>query len=135
MSAYFDVNWLAVIVVALLNVAMGALWYSPKAFGRLWTRAHNFSEGMLQPTAWHYLGAVIVGLITAWVLAVFVNLVNPMTMGEAAGMAFLAWFGFVAATSLSGVIWAKKPVMAYVIDSAFELLALVVMTCILTFWR
>lgn len=135
MSAYYDVNWVAVIFVALLNIAMGALWYSPKVFGTLWARAHNMGELSLRPSIWQYTGAVIVALVTAWVLAVFINLLQPADLPEAAGLAFLIWLGFVAATSFSGVIWAGKPIITYVIDTLFELIALVVMTCILAFWR
>jgi hypothetical protein len=135
MSAYYDVNWVAVIVAALLNIAMGALWYSPKALGTIWARSHDISTGSLQPSVWQYIAAVVVALITAWVLAVFINFLSPSSFSEAAGLAFLIWFGFVAATSFSGVIWAKKPILAYAIDATFELVALVVMTSLLAFWR
>ena len=30
------INWIAVIVVTLLSFVMGALWHSPKLFGKAW---------------------------------------------------------------------------------------------------
>jgi hypothetical protein len=38
-----DLNWLAVIVAAIVYFAVGALWYAPPVFGKTWAAAGGFS--------------------------------------------------------------------------------------------
>ena len=40
----FQINYLAVGAAALATVAIGALWYSPLLFHKLWVTAHGYSE-------------------------------------------------------------------------------------------
>ena len=132
---FSDINVLAIIVAALINIAIAALWYSPNVFGKIWGSAHGFTVDSLTPTVWQYIGAVVLSLITAWVLALLIVALGVTSVGYAVELAFLLWLGFVAAIGFSGVIWAKKPLIAYLIDSGFHLLSLVIMSIILTLWR
>lgn len=134
---YFEnLNYLAIIVVTILNVLLGALWYSPSVLGTTWAEALHLNAGkMKKPTVWQYAGAVLVSLITMWVLAIFVNLLHLSTAGEAVVIAFFIWLGFIATSHFSGVIWVRKPMVAYIIDVGFYLVSLVVSTIILTMWR
>ncbi|HXK35039.1 MAG TPA: DUF1761 family protein [Candidatus Paceibacterota bacterium] len=38
-------NWLAVILAALATMIVGALWYSPFLFGKLWLRYSGVMPG------------------------------------------------------------------------------------------
>ena len=40
----FHVNFLAVGVAALTTIFIGALWYSPLLFHKVWVKAHGYSE-------------------------------------------------------------------------------------------
>jgi hypothetical protein len=46
-----NVNWLAVIVGAVLSFVLGWLWYSPKLFGTKWaeTAAHRRAKSSAAP--------------------------------------------------------------------------------------
>lgn len=37
-----DIHWLAVLAAATATMVLGALWYSPLLFGKLWVKAHGF---------------------------------------------------------------------------------------------
>ena len=41
---FSQLNWLAVIVAALVYFALGALWYSPMLFSRAWQRSIGWDE-------------------------------------------------------------------------------------------
>ncbi|MFZ0627001.1 MAG: DUF1761 domain-containing protein [Acidimicrobiia bacterium] len=70
-----DLNWLAVVVGALIYFALGALWYSPVLWGKLWQRAIGWdperkppemrATSYLIPLAAFLVMAVTVGLIAA----------------------------------------------------------------------
>ena len=132
---YFDdLNWAAILVIAVLNIILGMLWYSPQVFGKTWMELMRFDESECEASYQHIIGGFCVALITATVLAIFVNFAEAFTMGEGMTVGFLAWLGFVATTHFSGVIWAKKPLKAYLIDSGYYLVYLLIAGAILGAW-
>ena len=40
----FQINYLAVGVAALATIFIGALWYSPLMFHKLWVKAHGWAS-------------------------------------------------------------------------------------------
>ena len=42
------INYIAVIVAAVIAFAIGGLWYSPLLFANLWVKAHGYSEERLK---------------------------------------------------------------------------------------
>lgn len=133
---YFDdVNWAAVVVIAILNIVLGMLWYSPQVLGKAWLEFMHFQESDCKCTVWHMVGGFISALITAWVLALFIDLAAAVTLQEGLKVGFFAWLGFVATTHFSGVLWAKKPWQAYLIDSGFYLVFFLIAGGILGVWH
>lgn len=130
----FHYAFLPIIVVAALNIGLGMLWYSPALFGTLWAKEHRFEYSDLKPTALHYIGAIIVSLITVIVFYNFVHWFNITKISEGIKLGFWIWLGFIATTHFSGVIWAKKPYKAYLVDTGFQLASMVMMGAILSVW-
>lgn len=89
------INHVAVFVCAILNLVLGALWYSPVLFYKAWLRETNLSEEQLATSN----PAKIYGLTFLFALAISYNLAfflgDNQTMpvwGATAG--FLAGFGW-----------------------------------------
>lgn len=126
---------LPIIVVTALNIGLGMLWYSPALFGTLWAKAHRFDQSSLKPTALHYIGAIIVSFATVAVFYGLLHWFNLTQISEGIKFAFWLWLGFIATTHFSGVIWAQKPLTAYLIDTAFQFVSFIMMGAILSYWR
>jgi hypothetical protein len=89
------INHIAVFVCAVLNLALGALWYSPILFYKGWLRETNLSEELLTKSnpAKKYGLAFLFALIISYNLAFFLGDSQTGAMwGATAG--FLAGFGF-----------------------------------------
>ena len=43
-----DINWLAMLVAALVPLAVGALWYSPLLFANVWMKTTGLTEEQLK---------------------------------------------------------------------------------------
>jgi Protein of unknown function (DUF1761) len=43
-----DINWLAMLVAALVPLAVGALWYSPMLFANAWMKTNGLTEEQLK---------------------------------------------------------------------------------------
>lgn len=89
------INHIAVFVCAVLNLALGALWYSPILFYKDWLKETNLSDEQLAKSspAKTYGLAFLFALIISYNLAFFLGDSQANVMwGATAG--FLAGFGF-----------------------------------------
>lgn len=125
-----NVNYLSVLIAGVVAMISGGVWYHPSCMGKKWAAAHNYDISSLKGDAWSYLLALVNSLIIAWIFSVFYNALDVSSFLGSIWLAFLTWFGFIATTQFSGVVWAKKPLNAYFIDVGFFLIALLLMSII-----
>lgn len=135
-----NLNYVAVLIAALVNMALGAFWYSKSGFGSQWMKLVGLTkedadkakaEGMTKNYVFAFVGA----LFMACALGVLVNVLGAMTVFAGAQLGFLVWLGFVATTSISDVLWARKPIKLYMINVGYYLVALVLMGAVLAVWH
>ncbi len=135
-----DINYLAVVVSALVAFILGGLWYSPILFGNAWMKYSKMSEKDMKKAKGKGMGKMyfigfLMSLITSYILAHFVQYVGVATFSDALELAWWIWLGFIAPISLGVVLWEGKPFKFYLINVAYQLVSLAVMSEILTFWR
>lgn len=131
----YDVSWIGVVIATAVSVAIGAFVYSPNVLGSIWVGSHRFDTSSLKPSPLTYGGAVIVAFILSFFLAVFIKALLLTSVWQGAQVGFFVWLGFIVPTLFSGVIWAKKPLIAYVVDITSFLLIFVATGLILAFFR
>jgi hypothetical protein len=124
------VSVLAGIVATVLTMVFGGIWYHPKVFGTVWANVHGYPLSSLQADAKHYVFAFLNTLVLAWVFGGLLSRFTIYGLVDSICLAFILWLGFVATTHMSGVIWAKKPFKAYLIDTSFFLVALLIMAVV-----
>lgn len=131
------VNYIAVLVTAIVGFAIGAAWYSPILFGKQWAAlmGMRLDDPAVKKNANRAMAIGFVGqLVTAFVLAQFVSHLRLNTIGEAILMAFWIWLGFVATVLLGSILWENKPPKLFAINAAYNLVVLAVMASVLTLW-
>lgn len=136
----FTINYVAVLVAAIANMALGSVWYSPVLFGKTWIALTGLTPEKMQEAKARGMGktyavAFLASLVLACVLAHAVELWAASTVGQALTLAFWAWLGFIAPVLLGSVLWEGKPVRLYVLNVSYYLVALVLMAAILVQWR
>jgi hypothetical protein len=131
----FEVNFLAVIVATIVNCILGMLWYSPRLFGTVWAKEHSFEPSSLKATPWHFISAIAVSFVTVYFFALLIHWIGIVKITEGVKLGIIVWTGFIATTHFSGVIWARKPWMVYVIDASFQLVSMIIMGAILASWQ
>lgn len=93
----FYINHWAVLVCAIANLALGALWYSPLLFYNAWMKENKFTDEDIKKVnpARTYSITLLISIIISYNLAFFLGDGNTdMAWGTTAG--FLAGFGFSA---------------------------------------
>jgi hypothetical protein len=130
------VNYLAVVIVALVNYAIGSLWYGA-LFRKPWQKLAGMSE--MKVTAVSVVVALVGAFFTSYILAHAVIFASTYmkTSGVGAGLTtgFFNWLGFIAPVTIGVVIYEKKPFMYWVLNNAYWLVSLLVMGVILSVWR
>ena len=130
-----DINILAVLVAAVANMIVGALWYSPVLFGNYWMQLSKIKDVDAKEGQKAMGLMVIPAVIMAFVLAILLNTFNVTEVDQALEMGFLLWLGFVATTNVTNVLFERKPYQSYILHVAYELVSILVMAIILTSWR
>ncbi len=136
----FSINYMAVIVAAIVNMVLGFLWYGP-LFGKPWMKMMGYSKedmekakksGMMPKL---YAITAVGALVMAYVLAHFVQLGSSATAMDGAMVGFWVWLGFIATTTLSSVLWERKPWSLYALNNGYYLVLLLINGALLTVWR
>ena len=139
------VNYLAVIVTAVVIFVLGGLWYSPVLFAKPWTRLMGKTEEemkayMASPKAKSemplmYGMALVTALVTAWVMAIVVSHFGNPSALRGAEVGALCWLGFAATTSFATALFSMQPKGLWLINSAYNLVSFVLAGIVLAVWR
>ncbi len=71
--AFSELNIWAILVAAVLNMVIGAVWYSRPLFGNHWMTYLGFGEDTPNASTWTYIVVFLLGLIIAVLMAMFLQ--------------------------------------------------------------
>ena len=133
MLDYSAVNWVAVIVAAVVNVAIGTVWYLPQVFGKQWA-ALTGREISTSPNPMLYGVAIVGALITSYVLALVVHAVGAASITEGIVTGLILWLGFQATNQAVGGAFEGRSWTLWGINAGNGAVSLAVMGAILAAW-
>ena len=132
------INYLAVVVAAVIAFAIGGLWYSPMLFAKQWVKAHGYTEDRvkeMQKGAGKAYAVSIVGqLLIALAIAVLVGYLHLTHCVQGLKLAFLIWAGFAVPLGLMAAMFTDKKLAVFFIDAGYQLVYLLIMGSIITVW-
>jgi hypothetical protein len=119
-----NVDYMAVIVAAVVSMVIGFLWYGQLLFGKPWMKLMGYTPESLkteqQKMGMYYGLSFVLSLVTAYILF------HVMTMSQdfyglgklqtALTSAFWMWLGFILPVQATGTIFSK--------DKSFKLLGI-----------
>ena len=138
------INYLAVLVSAIIMFALGGLWYSPALFAKRWVALQGKTEEQMRAEAAAanmpllYSIAFICAVIQAWVMAMVIGHMSQVAeMGVAHAVIFsmLLWLGFAGSTSYASAIFSGQPKALWAINSFYNLVSFIIAGIILAVWR
>lgn len=135
---YSGINWLAIVVAAIVPMVIGAIWYSPMLFAKQWMTLIGKTEEEIKKAgnpASMYGVTFAATLVMAYVLNYFVYYTESNTFLLGMKIGFAAWLGFVATTSLASVTFEFKQRGLYFINVAYNLVCLTIMGGVLAVWK
>jgi hypothetical protein len=138
MEPIMRLNYLAMVVSAIVSMILGMVWYGP-LFGKKWMALSGMTDKDMEKAkkkgmAKSYVAAFIASIIMAYVVAHIVSYAQATTLADGVLVGFWSWLGFVATTMLGVVLWEGKSKEYYLINAGYHLIQLVLMGVILTLW-
>ena len=132
----YEVALLPILLAAVANVILGAIWYHPKVFGGVWMRAVsvNPDAGGSSKMWISMILQFISALVMAYVMAHFGIAWGVFDWIGAIELAFWLWIGFSAVPMFGMYLWESRPFKAFAIVAGYWLIAMIVMSVILTLW-
>ena len=131
-----EINYLAVLAAAALNMVIGALWYSPLLFAKEWAQlAGKRMDELRGDSRLGYGVAVLGAVLMSYILAHFVQYTGSTTLAEGATTGFWLWLGFVAVTSATNSMFAGRPWGLWRIDAGYFLVVLIATGALLAVWH
>ncbi len=133
-----EFNYTLIAIATVIQFVLGALWYSPLLFGKIWMKIMGGDactpeerQAMQKSMTPFYVLQIVLTVITTTTLSF---LLQSLDIGSYT-VAFLVWFGFIAPTQIGCVIWANTPKSVWLqqilIMNTYQLLASMIATYIL----
>ena len=125
-------NWIAIIVATVVQMALGALWFSPVLFLKPWV-ALRVDKAPMSGTASPLLYVITAGgaLVSAITLDWIIGLAHASTLAGGAIIGLFVGLGFVAPAILSDNLFNERPFKLYLIVAGFPIVGLLVMGAII----
>ncbi len=135
-----NLNLVPVIIAGVINIILGALWYSPLVVGKLWMRSMGKTEEELKQgfssaaMGMTYVVNTIASLVFAYVLAHLVKFSMVNTFSQGVMIGFWVWLGFVVTTVIPGYMYESRPKMLYFLFIVYQLISITIMGGFLAIW-
>ena len=132
-------NWIAVIVAVLINMAAGALWYSPVLFAKPWMAEVKMTMEQIRANSAAARHGYIVAVVASIVIAVAMAMLGQAT-GAATGMdgillGLLTSIGFVGAAFSASYAFEQKTLRHFLITAGYSVVGNALIGVLLTVWR
>ncbi len=139
-----NINYLAVLVSAVVSMVLGSLWYGP-LFGKRWMALSGINPDMMNdPKAKAAMGKsysiMFVGsLLMSYVLAHAIVFASAYLKVEGIAAGLMAglwnWMGFIAPVTLGTVLWEGKSWKLWFLNNGYQLVYLLLAGVILSVWK
>ena len=133
-----SINYIAVVVAIVVNMALGAVWYSPLLFAKPWMAANDLTEESISESGSAtrgYVVAVIASIVIAFAIALFAQAAGVDTAIEGLLLGLAAGLGFVATTFAANYIFESKPLKLYLINAGYPVVSLTLIGLLIGAWQ
>jgi hypothetical protein len=115
-----QVNWIAVVVGAIFNMAFGMLWYGP-LFGRVWLKAIGNSSDDIESNSTMYVLPFFAGLVASCVLAIVIAGLGMTIWWHGILLGVVLWLGIGSTATLTTGTFEGSPRGGWLLFTGYQL--------------
>jgi hypothetical protein len=131
---FAQVNWIAIVLGALLSMLLGFLWYGP-LFGKVWLRSIGKKQEELQSRAGMYVVAFLAALVTAYVLAALIAGLGVTVWWWGAVVGAVISVGIGAAAALINGLFLRESFGSWLLFAFYQLVLYAVEGAVFAVWK
>jgi hypothetical protein len=128
-----EINYLSVLVAAVVSMAIGFAWYSEALFGKPWTKLMGYTKesiekaqkGMGKMYALSFFLALLTAYVLSHVMTFSENFFGYPLVQTGLTSGFWMWLGFVAPVQATDVIFGGKSWKLFWINTGYQLVSLI----------
>jgi hypothetical protein len=134
----FRLNWVAILVAAIVSFLFEALWFS--FFMKEWLVGIGRTEEWLKSAAGYnpalqYGTAILCSIVVAAVLTICIQASGEQTARRGILCAAVIWFGFIATGWAKAYIFEVRTLQIYAINTGYALIDLMLIGAIVGAWK
>ena len=133
MGFFTQVNWIAVVIGGVFNMAFGALWYGP-LFGKAWLKAIGKSADRIESNATMYLLPLVASLIGSFVLAAVIAGLGLTLWWQGVLLGAVLWLGFGGTGTLTTGTFEDSPRLAWLLFNLYQLIVYAAIGLMFVLW-
>ena len=132
--SFSDINWVSVIVSAIVAFAIGGLWYSPLLFSKAWVKELKISDDEIKSSNMILIFGTtfLLNIVSATILDLFLGKNATLISGMIFGL-FVA-FAWVATSLGINYLFSRKSLKLFLIDAGYFIVFFPIMGAILGAW-
>lgn len=128
-----QVNWFAVVLGGIFNMAFGSLWYGP-LFGSLWLRMVGKQKDEINSSAMMYVLPGIASLIASYVLAALIAGLAITVWWHGLVLGAIVWFGIGSTATLTSGTFEGASRGAWFLFAVYQGIVYGVLGIVFTVW-
>src|SRR3954449_12654463 len=97
---FFNISWGWIILATVVYFGVGALWYSPVMFAKMWMEEIKLKKNEMTMAAPAMVTTALAELVLVLVAAYLVHATGTHGWLSGARLGLLLWLGFAATTAL-----------------------------------
>ncbi len=135
--AFGDLNYFAVVVAIVINMALGALWYGP-IMGKAWMAQNNLTMEMIKEQGSpikQYVVAVIASAVIAIAIAIVAEAAGVANAAEGALLGAIMSVGLVATAFGTSYMFESKGLKHYLINAGYPIVGAVLIGTLIGGWQ
>lgn len=137
MLEFGGINYWAVVVAWLINIIVGAFWYSPAGFAKIWEKhtGINLLKIPEKKATKIIVSVALSAVFQALTLAVIIHSLHVTTATNGLLVGLVLWFGLTTATTVGVTLYSNRSWKFLWLNSSYFLLVMAVNSVILATWR
>jgi fluoride ion exporter CrcB/FEX len=131
------VNYWAVLVAAVVYMILGALWYSPALFGKIWMKGIGKTKEQVKADAWagNYIIAIVGSFLACYGIARLMIMTGRTDISDGVTIAVLVGVCFMMTTFSINDTFERRPAGLTLINILYHLVGFIVAGFIIGIWR
>ena len=130
-----EINWVAVIVVAVIYFAIVFFWYFPKAFGNQWLKLVGKESEPKSKIIRDTIIMIPTSFITVLIIEIMMDLTGMNDVASALLLNLLLWIGFVGLIGINQNNFNDRGIKLFLIEYIVYLVGFLIAGLILAVWQ